>query len=54
MIAFRILGSWILCVQMGWGAIGVWVAMILDWVCRTAFFVTRMISGKWQSKYIPS
>ena len=54
MIAFRILGSWILCVQMEWGAIGVWVAMILDWVCRTAFFVTRMISGKWQSKYIPS
>ena len=54
MIAFRILGSWILCVQMGWGAIGVWVAMILDWVCRTAFFVTRMISGKWQSKYTPS
>ena len=30
MIAFRILGSWILCVQMEWGAIGVWVAMILD------------------------
>ena len=54
MVAFRILGSWILCVQMGWGAIGVWIAMIIDWVCRTAFFVTRMISGKWQSKYIPS
>ena len=54
MVAFRILGSWILCVQMEWGAIGVWIAMIIDWVCRTAFFVTRMISGKWQSKYIPS
>ena len=54
MIAFRILGSWILCVKMEWGAMGVWIAMIIDWVCRTAFFVTRMISGKWQSKYIPS
>ena len=54
MVAFRILGSWILCVQMEWGAIGVWIAMIIDWVCRTTFFVTRMISGKWQSKYIPS
>ena len=54
MIAFRILGSWILCVKMEWGAMGVWIAMIIDWVCRTAFFVTRMISGKWQSKYVPS
>ena len=54
MIAFRILGSWILCVKMEWGAMGVWIAMIIDWVCRTTFFVTRMISGKWQSKYIPS
>ena len=54
MIAFRILGSWILCVKMEWGAMGVWIAMIIDWVCRTAFFVTRMISGKWQSKYTPS
>ena len=24
MIAFRILGSWILCVKMEWGAMGVW------------------------------
>ena len=54
MIVFRIFFSWILCVQMEWGAIGVWIAMIIDWVCRVAFFVTRMISGKWQTKYIPS
>lgn len=54
MIAFRILGSWILCVRMEWGAVGVWVAMILDWVCRVSFFVPRMISGKWQSKYTAS
>lgn len=54
MVVFRICCSWILCVQMEWGAIGVWIAMIIDWVCRTAFFVTRMISGKWRSKYIPS
>ena len=54
MVMFRILGSWILCVQLGWGALGVWAAMVADWICRTAFFVTRMISGKWQTKYIPS
>ena len=54
MIAFRILGSWILCVQLGMGATGVWIAMIADWVCRVSFFVPRMLSGKWKSKYVPS
>lgn len=53
MVVFRIVGSWILCVQLGWGAIGVWIAMIIDWVCRISFFVPRMLSGKWQSKYVP-
>lgn len=51
MIAFRVLGSWILCVQLGMGAIGVWIAMLADWVCRISFFLTRMLSGKWQTKY---
>lgn len=54
MIAFRIIGSWILCVHLGWGAIGVWTAMIIDWVCRIAFFVPRILSGKWKTKYVPS
>ena len=50
MVAFRILGSWILCVQLGWGAVGVWIAMILDWICRVSFFLTRTLSGKWLAK----
>lgn len=54
MLVFRILGSWVLCVQMEMGAVGVWIAMILDWVCRTSFFVPRTISGKWKTKYKPS
>lgn len=54
MLVCRIFGSWLLCVQLGWGAVGVWIAMILDWVCRTAFFVPRTISGKWIEKYKPS
>ena len=51
MIACRIFGSWVLCVQLGWGAVGVWAAMIADWLCRTAFFVPRVVSGKWKSMY---
>ena len=51
MIAFRIIGSWVLCVQLEWGAMGVWVAMILDWICRISFFLPRVFSGKWLEKY---
>lgn len=50
MIVFRIVGSWILCVQLGMGAIGVWIAMILDWVCRVSCFLPRILSGKWKHK----
>lgn len=51
MLAFRVLGSSILCVQLGMGAIGVWIAMVVDWICRVSFFLTRMLSGKWKTKY---
>ncbi|MBE6922937.1 MAG: MATE family efflux transporter [Ruminococcaceae bacterium] len=54
MLVCRIFGSWILCVQLEMGAVGVWIAMITDWVVRTSFFVPRVISGKWKSKYKPS
>ena len=53
MLACRIFGSWLLCVHFGWGATGVWMAMVIDWVCRTAFFVPRTVSGKWKTKYKP-
>ena len=53
MLACRIIGSWVLCVHFGWGATGVWIAMVIDWVCRTSFFVPRVISGKWKTKYKP-
>jgi Na+-driven multidrug efflux pump len=36
------------------GAVGVWIAMITDWVLRTSFFVPRVISGKWKTKYKPA
>ena len=38
---------------VGMGAVGVWIAMVADWVCRVGFFVGRMLSGKWKAKYIP-
>ena len=32
------------------GAVGVWIAMILDWVVRISFFVPRVIKGKWKDR----
>ena len=54
MLICRIFGSWLLCVRLELGAVGVWIAMITDWVLRTGCFVPRVISGKWKTKYRPA
>lgn len=48
MAAFRIAFSYILCVFCGWGAVGVWIAMVMDWLFRVTLFTWRMKSGKWK------
>jgi putative MATE family efflux protein len=48
MLVFRIVLSYILGVRLGWGAIGVWIAMIVDWFCRIVCFCARYLSGKWK------
>lgn len=48
MVTFRIVFSYILGIGFGLGAIGVWIAMVIDWLFRIICFVTRFISGKWQ------
>lgn len=50
MALFRIVFSYILGIGLGWGAVGVWVAMIIDWMCRIVFYVARYRSGKWEEK----
>ena len=51
MAIWRLGFSYLLCVKMGWGAVGVWIAMVIDWVCRVICFVARMKSGAWKTKY---
>ncbi len=48
MFAFRIGLSYIIGIQMGMGAIGVWIAMVVDWIFRSALFVTRYFSNRWK------
>lgn len=50
MLLVRIGLSWVLCVHLQMGAVGVWIAMILDWVVRISFFVPRVIKGKWKER----
>lgn len=48
MFTFRIAFSYIIGVNMGMGAIGVWLAMVMDWIFRVACFLGRYFSGKWR------
>ncbi|MCQ2466897.1 MAG: MATE family efflux transporter [Clostridia bacterium] len=50
MIVFRIGLSLVIAVHFGYGAIGVWIAMVVDWVFRTICFVARYIKGGWKKK----
>ena len=45
---FRIFCAYALSVWLGMGLMGTWVAMIIDWVVRTVFFIGRYKSGKWK------
>lgn len=51
MLIFRIGFSYVLAIGLGWGAIGVWWAMVVDWIVRAAFFGWRFLSGRWKTFY---
>lgn len=42
-----VLGTW-----LHWGLLGVWVAMIIDWVVRDVFFITRFLGSRWLQKKV--
>ena len=52
MWVFRIGTSWLLGLLCQWGAVGVWIGMVLDWICRSTAFVIRFASGKWRGRGI--
>lgn len=47
LFVLRLLGSWLLGTVLGMGLLGIWLAMMADWVGRACFFVPRVLSGKW-------
>lgn len=48
----RIALSYVIGKNLGLGVFGVWVAMTIDWVARTIFYVYRYFSEKWIKKAI--
>ncbi len=52
MITFRVLFGIILGKILGWGVVGVWSAVNIDWIFRIIMFVIRYRSGKWESKVL--
>ena len=54
MMAWRLGFSYILCVQMGMGAVGVWIAMVVDWIFRVLCFVLRFATGAWKKHCAPA
>ena len=51
MVIFRIGSSYVLAVGMNMGAVGVWIAMVADWIVRAACFIRRYMGGKWKTFY---
>ncbi|MDY3617448.1 MAG: MATE family efflux transporter [Agathobaculum sp.] len=49
MMLIRLGGGYVLAVQFGLGAIGIWIAMVGDWLCRTICFTVRFAGNKWLS-----
>ena len=48
MCTFRVLFSYILGMRLGYGAIGVWIAMVMDWIFRLTMFIWRFVGNRWE------
>lgn len=44
--------SYLFVLGLQMGVLGVWLAMCLDWVVRSACFLTRFLRGRWRSKTV--
>lgn len=49
MWVFRVALSYVIAQGMGMGVVGIWVAMVIDWIFRSSMFVWRLFNGKWRN-----
>lgn len=50
---FRLVLGALLATRGGYGVLGIWMAMFVDWFVRIACFVWRYHSGKWKNMAVP-
>ena len=48
MWVFRVMAAYLFANQLGFGALGVWIAMLCDWLFRAIVFSVRWLSGRWK------
>lgn len=48
MAVFRIALSYVIGLGLGMGAVGVWIAMVADWICRVILYVARYRGHRWE------
>ncbi len=48
----RILLGYLLAIVLGWGVLGIWVSMYIDWLARSIFFVRRAQRDEWFQKVV--
>ncbi|GMO53603.1 MAG: MATE family efflux transporter [Termitinemataceae bacterium] len=42
--------SYVFAYKTDFGAIGIWYAMVIDWIVRSVFFIVRWHQGKWKTR----
>ena len=49
---FRVGGAYFMVRMLGMGVEAIWYAMYLDWLCRGALYLWRILSGRWETKKV--
>ena len=52
MLVLRVGLSYIFTIILDMGIMGIWLAMYIDWIGRSALFIPRMLGNKWKGKGI--
>lgn len=52
MFVFRLGAAYLFAWNFGAGALGIWLAMLCDWVFRALAFGFRWLSGGWKNKSV--
>lgn len=52
LLLFRILGAIVFTKIINLGLFGVWLAMVVDWICRSSCYISRLKGDTWLSKKV--